>query len=177
MGGFFSKNLELPEEKAKKYAKYYKMEREEVKNCYKDFIIDCPTGEMNFDTFHNIMKTEYSTIEVRNISRFLFNAIDLNGDGIFNFSDYLAVIQKVKSKHNFDKLSVLFNILDTEKKKLITYRDLCIVFKELFLLLGEDESEIINSISICVTALYQELNLRKKSNINAEQFYQLSLNR
>uniref|UniRef100_A0A1I7XCK7 EF-hand domain-containing protein n=1 Tax=Heterorhabditis bacteriophora TaxID=37862 RepID=A0A1I7XCK7_HETBA len=66
-----------PEEVQELVEKTY-FSKKELKKWYKDFVRDCPTGELKMDEFQNIYKQFFPNGDPSKFAAFVFNVFDCN---------------------------------------------------------------------------------------------------
>ncbi|VDP09677.1 unnamed protein product [Heligmosomoides polygyrus] len=90
-----------PEEVAELVDKTY-FSKKELKKWYKDFVRDCPSGELKMEEFQNIYKQFFPNGDPGKFAAFVFNVFDCNGDGHISFREFIAALS-ITSRGTLDE--------------------------------------------------------------------------
>ncbi|GMR31871.1 hypothetical protein PMAYCL1PPCAC_02066, partial [Pristionchus mayeri] len=146
--GMGKSNSKLCEEKRKKANKKLTKEemdeleaktyfsRKELKKWYKDFVRDCPTGELRMDEFQNIYKQFFPNGDPSKFASFVFNVFDDNQDGHISFKEFIAALS-ITSRGNLDeKLDWAFSLYDVDKDGFITKEEMANIVDAIYSMIG-----------------------------------------
>ncbi|KJH44281.1 EF hand [Dictyocaulus viviparus] len=127
--------------KRKKYSKIlhreeFSVSKKELKKWYKDFVRDCPTGELKMEEFQNIYKQFFPNGDPVKFAAFVFNVFDCNGDGYISFREFIAALS-ITSRGTLDeKLDWAFSLYDVDKDGYITKEEMIDIVQAIYSMIG-----------------------------------------
>lgn len=122
---------DLDELEAKTY-----FSRKELRKWYKDFVRDCPSGELKLDEFQNIYKQFFPNGDPSKFASFVFNVFDDNRDGHISFKEFIAALS-ITSRGSLDeKLDWAFSLYDVDKDGFITKEEMANIVDAIYSMIG-----------------------------------------
>jgi len=90
-------------------------------------------GVIDYSEFNQIMNKDH------NMSKRIFNAVDINKDGVINFREFLKYIACFINGTFDEKINLSFKLFADEKKKIISKESMIILLKDI---LSEESNQI-----------------------------------
>ncbi|CAB3400414.1 unnamed protein product [Caenorhabditis bovis] len=129
-------NKKLTSEEAAELEQTTYFTRKELKKWYKDFIRDCPTGELRMEEFQGIYKQFFPNGDPSKFAAFVFNVFDDNQDGHISFKEFIAALS-ITSRGTLDeKLDWAFSLYDVDKDGFITKDEMANIVDAIYSMIG-----------------------------------------
>jgi len=110
--------------------------KKELRKWYKDFVRDCPTGELKLDEFQNIYKQFFPNGDPSKFASFVFSVFDSNNDGHISFKEFISALS-ITSRGTLDeKLDWAFSLYDVDKDGFITKEEMAHIVDAIYSMIG-----------------------------------------
>lgn len=110
--------------------------RKEIRDWYKKFHTDCPSGKMSKAEFQIMYDQLFPDGDSRAFSEHVFNAYDTDGNGYIDFREFLTTVN-VASRGTIDeKLKWAFNMYDLDGNGYVIKSEVQEIFKSIYKMRG-----------------------------------------
>ncbi|CAH1269844.1 HPCAL1 [Branchiostoma lanceolatum] len=116
---------------------------EEIKQLYKGFHRDCPTGKVTLKEFKYIYGRFFPSGNADDFAKHVFRTFDTNKDGYVDFSEFLRAVSMTSRGSVEDKLRWTFGMYDLDKDGFITRDEMLNILEAIYDMMG---SEVIDSL-------------------------------
>ncbi|KAI9294946.1 EF-hand [Neoconidiobolus thromboides FSU 785] len=147
-------------------------DKKELKQWYKKFIIECPTGQVDMEQFINLYQKLFPFGEVKPFAELLFNIYDMNQDGLIDFEEFIRVISISLRGEVDEKLKWAFQLYDLNRDGFITRSEMITTVRAIYLLIANTSNLPTDELTPeqRVDKLFDALDSNQDDQLSFEEF-------
>lgn len=121
-------------------------DRKELQQWYKNFLKECPSGQLDKSEFQKIYKKFFPFGESSTFSEYVFNVFDQDKSGAIDFKEFICALSVTSRGSMDEKLEWAFQLYDIDNDGNITYEEMLAIVSAIYKMVGsmvklpEDES-------------------------------------
>lgn len=131
------KGSKLNQEEIRELQKATYFDKKELQKWYKDFMKDCPSGQLRQDEFERIYQQFFPFGDPSKFAAFVFKVFDKNDDGSISFTEFITALS-ITSRGSLDeKLEWAFSLYDLDKDGYITRDEMLHIVEAIYRMVGK----------------------------------------
>jgi len=134
MGG---KGTKLTQDEIRELQKATYFDKKELQKWYRDFMKDCPSGQLHQEEFERIYQQFFPFGDPSKFAAFVFKVFDRNADGSISFKEFITALS-ITSRGSLDeKLEWAFSLYDLDKDGYITRDEMLHIVESIYRMVGK----------------------------------------
>uniref|UniRef100_A0A0N5AAD0 Neuronal calcium sensor 1 n=1 Tax=Syphacia muris TaxID=451379 RepID=A0A0N5AAD0_9BILA len=146
--------------------------QKELKKWYKDFVRDCPSGELEINEFQSIYKQFFPHGDPSKFASYVFSVFDSNKDGHISFREFIIALS-ITSRGTLDeKLDWAFSLYDVDKDGYITKKEMIDIVDAIYSMIGNvvDLPKDEDTPEKRVAVIFSSMDLNLDGKLTREEF-------
>lgn len=147
-------------------------DKRELRQWYKDFMKDCPSGVLKKEEFQTIYQQFFPHGDPSKFANFVFNVFDDNKDGFITFNEFIRALS-ITSRGSLDeKLDWAFNLYDLDNDGYITKKEMIDIVDAIYNMVGNlmDLPEDEDTPEKRVEKIFSQMDVNNDGRLTKDEF-------
>ncbi|CAH1784584.1 unnamed protein product [Owenia fusiformis] len=148
----------------------------QIKDWYKGFIKDCPSGELSRAKFLDMYQELFPDGRAKSFYQHVFRTFDADDSGNIDFKEFLLAISITQSGNPEQKLDLAFKLYDIDRNGMIEEDEMCEIIKAIYLMVEDDPKKADQGPTLRTQHIFHQMDLNRDGKLSKEEFVKGCLN-
>ncbi|XP_031561861.1 neuronal calcium sensor 1-like [Actinia tenebrosa] len=166
------KGCKLSPEETQELLQCTYFDKKELHKWYKDFMKDCPSGQLKQEEFQRIYQQFFPFGDPSKFAAFVFKVFDRNSDGHISFKEFITALS-ITSRGSLDeKLEWAFSLYDLDRDGYITRDEMLSIVKAIYSMVGNiiDLPQDEDTPEKRVDKIFKQMDQNNDGRLTMEEF-------
>ena len=140
-----------------------------VREEFKGFMNDHPSGTMKKADFIEIIKTAYPSVDASKLGKCVFRLYDTNHDGVIDFTEFMVINHIMSSGTPEEVLEIIFKVFDKNHDGRISKKEMEKMVSDMYSLIKHDDPGV-GPKEVIVDSAFREMDKDVDGEITLEEF-------
>lgn len=150
--------------------------RRQIKQWYKGFMKDCPSGELSRAKFLSIYQMLFPDGKAGAFYEHVFRTFDEDGSGRIDFKEFLQAIGITQDGKPEEKLELAFRLYDIDRNGRIEEHEMAEIIRAIYLMTETDPTIITEAPIIRTRNIFAKMDSNSDGVLTKEEFIRGCLN-
>lgn len=148
----------------------------QIKEWYKGFMKDCPSGELSRRKFIDIYQTMFPEGKAVAFYEHVFRTFDEDGSGKIDFKEFLQAISVTQSGKPEDKLELAFRLYDIDRNGTIEEHEMTEIIKAIYLMTNHQPKSQGECPDTRTKDIFEKMDINNDGVLSKEEFIKGCIN-
>ena len=141
-----------------------------IKELHKNFMKDCPTGQLTPDKFIDLYKTFILRGNAEQYCEHVFRTFDTDQNGCIDFEEFLLAMYITSAGSAEEKLTWAFRMYDVDGNGVIDPYEMCKVVEAIYGMRCKDATEPTSSAKERAMKIFHRMDENEDGHLTEEEF-------
>ena len=149
---------------------YTRYDEDTIKEFHKNFMKDCPTGQLTRDTFIDLYKMFIWRGNAEKYCEHVFRAFDTDQNGVIDFEEFLLAMYVTSAGTAEEKLTWAFRMYDVDGNGVIDPEEMLKVVQAIYSMLRKDATEPMSVADERARKIFRRMDVNRDGLLTEEEF-------
>ena len=141
-----------------------------IKELHKNFMKDCPTGQLTPDKFIDLYKTFILRGNAEQYCEHVFRTFDTDQNGVIDFEEFLLSMYVTSAGTAEEKLTWAFRMYDVDGNGVIDPEEMLKVVQAIYGMLNKDATEPMSDSDERARKIFRRMDVNRDGLLTEEEF-------
>lgn len=163
-------NSKLTKEELEELEELTNFNAKQLRQWYKDFVQDCPSGYMTKEEFKHIYGQFFPAGDPTRFVDYVFNVFDIDKNGVITFKEFILAISITTRGTVEEKLNWAFSLYDFDSDGYVTREEMLDIVSAIHRMHGKGDTAERDAAQDKVDRLFTKLDSDNDGKLSREEF-------